>query len=239
MADSMPVSSYSRKELLAGSRDCLPLLFGSIPFGFTCGIMSVAAGFTPFESILMSMTVFSGAAQFAAVLMLQSGDASLFMIAASTLLLNMHNLLLIASLTPYMVKLPKPVRYVLAFGITDATYALTMNRISQSGYSASYHVGVSAVMYLSWTLATAAGALAGRYVPDPLSWGLDFTLTAVLIAIIVPKLSDRPTALVVATAAFTALAASLTLGGKWHILLACIVAPAVGLAWERIAKYEH
>lgn len=233
------ISDYDRKELLEGCRDCLPLLIGSIPFGFTCGIMSVAAGFTPFESILMSVAVFSGAAQFAAVLMLQSGDATLHMIAASTLLVNLHNLLLIASLTPYMIYTPKAIRYVLAFCITDATYAIMMNRISQYGYSISYHIGASSVMYLSWIFATAAGAIVGHYVANPLSWGLDFTLTAVLIAIIVPKLSDRPIKLVVAIAAFTALTASLTLGGKWYILLACMVAPTVGLVWERIAKYEN
>lgn len=229
----------TNKELLQGCRDCLPLLTGSIPFGFTCGIMTVAAGFTPFEAILMSMVVFSGAAQFAAVLMLQSGNDNLNMIIASTVMVNLHNLLLIASLSPYMVNLPKSIRYVLAFCITDATYAITMNRISQHGYSASYHIGASTVMYLSWTFATAAGALAGSYVPDPLSWGLDFTLPAVLIAIVVPRLSDRRIATVVAIAAVTALAAALTLGGKWYIILTGIAAPTVALVWERIANHEN
>ncbi|HWR44133.1 AzlC family ABC transporter permease [Sporomusa sp.] len=235
----MSMFSYSRKELLEGCHDCLPLLVGSIPFGFTCGVMSVAAGFTPFEAILMSIAVFSGAAQFAVVLMLQSGELALNMIMAVTLMMNLHNLLLIASLSPYMASIPKLIRYVLAFCMTDATYAITMSRISRYGYSASYHIGASVVMYMSWTFATAAGALFGHYVPDPLSWGLDFTLIAVFIAILVPKLSDGLTALVAAVAAVTALTASLTMGGKWYILLACIVAPTVGLVWERIVKNEN
>ena len=49
-------------EFRAGVRDTLPLMLGVFPFGLAYGIFAQSVGLTPGETILMSLTVFAGAA---------------------------------------------------------------------------------------------------------------------------------------------------------------------------------
>ncbi|MCX7780082.1 MAG: hypothetical protein N2491_04080 [Negativicutes bacterium] len=39
------MDASARREFWEGCRDCLPLMIGGVPFGLTCGMLSVAAGF--------------------------------------------------------------------------------------------------------------------------------------------------------------------------------------------------
>jgi 4-azaleucine resistance transporter AzlC len=222
----------SPEEFWEGCRDCLPLMVGGIPFGVTCGVMSVAAGFHLPEIILMSLLVFSGTSQFVMIMMLQSGNAVLGLVMFNVLLVNLHNLLLMASLAPQLLRLPASLRHLLCFGISDGTYAITMNRILQQGYSADYQLGSSAVQYFFWLAANIAGAFIGEYIASPLSWGLDFSITAVFIAILIPKLCDRTTVWVSVVAGVTAVIGAAYLGGKWYILLACVTGTLTGVWLE-------
>ena len=232
----MGLAYRSPEEFWEGCRDCLPLMVGGIPLGLTCGVMSVAAGFHLPEIILMSLLVFSGTSQFVMIMMLQSGNAVLGLVMFNVLLVNLHNLLLMASLAPHLLRLPASLRHLLCFGISDGTYAITMNRISQRGYSADYQLGSSAVQFFFWLAANIAGAFIGEYISSPLSWGLDFSITAVFIAILIPKLCDRTTLVVSAVAAVTAVIGAVYLGGKWYILLACVTGTLTGVWLEGRAK---
>jgi 4-azaleucine resistance transporter AzlC len=220
------------REFWEGCRDCLPLMVGGIPVGITCGVMSVAAGFSPFEATVMSLAVFSGAAQLVALSIFIAGGG-LALIILNVFLVNLHNLLLTSSLAPHLLKQPRPLWLLLCASLTDGTYAITVDRADKAGYSAYYQLGASAVQYFFWFAATVAGALAGSHILNPRAWGLDFTLTAVFVAILVPKLRDPVAGAVSAIAAATAVAGSLYLGGRWYILIACIVAVVAGVALER------
>lgn len=227
------------REFWEGCRDCLPLMVGGIPVGIACGVMSSAAGFSPLETSVMSLTVFSAAAQLVALSVIIAGGGSLALIFLNVLLVNLHNLLLTSSLASHLLKLPRPLWLLLCAGLTDGTYAITVNRTDKYGYSAYYQLGASAVQYFFWFAATLAGALAGSHILNPRAWGLDFTLTAVFIAILVPRLRDTVSALVSLVAAATAVAGSIYLGGRWYILIACIVAVLAGAALERRRKSER
>jgi len=228
----------SRTDFLAGCRDCLPLMVGGVPFGIMCGVMAASAGFTPMEVLLMSLLVFSGTSQYVAIMMFQSGNALLGSLFLNVLLVNLHNLLLMASLSPYIANLPGLVRNLLCFGISDGTYAITMNRIRQFGYSADYQLGASAVQYIFWTAANMAGVFLINHVPNLLSWGLDFTITAVFIAILIPQLCDRITLCVSLAATVAAVLGACYLSGKWYILLACGTAVITGVLLEGRIKNE-
>jgi 4-azaleucine resistance transporter AzlC len=212
-------------------------MVGGIPVGITCGILSTAAGLNLSEVVLMSGLVFSGAAQLVAVSMIAAGVVSPGLVMVNVLLVSLHNLLLTASLAPYMIMLPKFWRGLLCFGISDGTYAITMNRAGENGYSQHYQLGASVVQYLFWISANIAGAFVGSYIVNPSAWGLDFTLIAVFIAILIPKLKDRVMLGVSASAAVAALAGATYLGGKWHILLACVAATLTGVILERRRSY--
>ena len=59
--------SETREEFRDGVITIAPLELAATPFGFIFGAAAVEAGLTPWEAIVMSLTVFAGSAQFLAV----------------------------------------------------------------------------------------------------------------------------------------------------------------------------
>ena len=204
-------------------------MLGVFPFGLAFGIFGQSVGLTPGELILMSLTVFAGAAQFISLPMFAAG-AGLVMITITTLLINLRHLLMGASLVPYMEKLSMPWKALLCFGMADETYAVTISRAQTAGYTREYQLGSNVAGYLTWSLSTVLGILLGSRVSNPLAWGLDFAMPATFLALLVPRLVDRTSLVVCGVAAAVSVAAAIFIPGKWYIILACLAAVLAG-AW--------
>ncbi|MBZ4654952.1 MAG: branched-chain amino acid transporter AzlC [Peptococcaceae bacterium] len=225
------------QELWQGIADSLPVMLGVTPFGITCGVMGLTAGLTGMETLLMSMLVFAGASQFVSITMLGAGITSWSVIVLTTLLINLRHFLMGASLAPYMTKLPLYQQALLAFGLVDESYVLTISRTGSAGYSPYYQFGVNTALYLAWVLSTAAGVLVGRSIADPLAWGLDFAMPATFLVLLMPRLVDRISLYVCWVAAVAAVAGALYLPGKWYIIVSCLLASTAGGILER--KNSH
>lgn len=216
-----------RSDFRAGVRDTLPLMLGVFPFGLAYGIFGQAVGLTPAETVLMSLLVFAGAAQFISLPMFAEG-AGWLMISFTTLLINLRHLLMGASLAPYMEKMPLAWKAFLCFGMADETYAVTISRAQSDGYSRDYHLASNATGYVTWVVSTVLGVVLGSHISDPLAWGLDFAMPATFLALLVPRLIDRTSLIVCFSAAAVSVAAAVFIPGKWYIILACIVGVAIG-----------
>ncbi|MGL5206888.1 MAG: AzlC family ABC transporter permease [Acidaminococcaceae bacterium] len=227
------------REFYQGAIATGPILLGLIPFGVTCGLMGITAGLTQVETVVMSLLVFAGASQFVAITMLAGGITSWFVLAMTTLLINLRHILMGASLAQYMLKQTLPQQMLLSFLLTDEAYALTTSRIYQKGYSAAYHLGASLSLYFFWVLSTLAGVFAGSYIPDPLSWGLDFAMPATFLVLLFPRLRCRISIIVCIVSAILAVAGSLWLPGKWYMITACIGASLIGGLLEGVNEYEE
>lgn len=229
----------SRQEFWQGARDSLPVQAGIITFGLTCGILGPAAGLSGIETVLMSMLVFAGAAQFIGIAMIGAGAAGWGMIVFTTLLINLRHLLMGATLAPYMNRLPLTRQALLAFGITDESFVLLTNRLRFSSYNPAYHCGLNFSLYLIWVLSTAAGVLIGTRIPDPLAWGIDFVMPATFIALLLPRLKDSTGRWVCAVAASTSILGAIYLPGKWYIIIAALTASVAGGLLEGRRKYAR
>lgn len=216
-----------------GVADIAPILLGIAPFGITYGIVGLTVGLTPAETLLMSLTVFAGAAQFVAATMIGLGVRDFSLIVFTTLLINLRHLLMGASLAPYLTRVPMARQALLAFGMVDETYAVTMDRLARHAYSDSHQLGTQTAAYLTWALSTVVGIVLGEYIPDPLAWGLDFALPATFLAMLVPRLVSKTSLIVCLTAGALAVAAALYLPGKWYIIVACLAATVVGGLLEK------
>ena len=223
------------KEVL---KDCLPITAGIIPFGLTCGIMGRTAGFSTFEITFMSMTVFAGAAQFMSIAMINSGITSWGVLVFTTFLINLRHLLMGASLSPYLFKQTQTLQYLLAFSMTDESYALTTNRIEKKGYDPYYQLGVSFFLYIMWVSSTFLGAFLYHNIPNPLEWGLDFIIPLTFLVLLMPRLINRTALIVALVSAQTAVLGALYLPGKWYIIIAAVAASTVGGLIERGRKNE-
>ena len=75
-----------------------PVCLGYIPIGIAFGVLAQKAGFTPFETGLMSLIVFAGSSQFIAVSMFAAGAGAASII-ATTFVVNLRHLLMSSSLS--------------------------------------------------------------------------------------------------------------------------------------------
>ena len=223
--------SWNGGKFRAGVRDTLPLMLGVFPFGLAYGIFGKSVGLTAEETILMSLTVFAGAAQFISLPMFGAG-AGFLMITLTTLLINLRHLLMGASLVPYIGKLSLPWKAFLCFGMADETYAVTISRAQTGDYHRDYQFGSNATGYFTWAISTAMGVFLGSHISDPLAWGLDFAMPATFLALLVPRLTDRISLAVAGVSAVVSVAAAVLLPGKWYIILACLAAVMAGACLE-------
>ncbi|MEN6412879.1 MAG: AzlC family ABC transporter permease [Veillonellales bacterium] len=226
------------KELVEGLKDTLPIMVGVFPFGLAYGIVAQSIGLTPGETLLMSVLVFAGAAQFISLPMFAEG-AGVAMIALTVLLVNLRHLLMGISLAPYMSELSLPHKALLSFGMADETYAVTISRTQAIGYSAAYQLGSNMAGYVTWVLSTAGGVLLGSRINDPLSWGLDFAMPATFLALLVPRLIDKFNILVCLIAAGVSVIAAVIIPGNWYIIIACLTAVAAGGMMEGASNDEN
>ncbi len=226
------IQGRRKNEFIKGFRDTLPLVIGAAPFGIIFGTLSGSAGLTVAATMGMSLFVFAGSAQFIAMGLVAAGTAWP-MIVLTTFVVNFRHLLYTATLLPYMKRLPARWQALLAFGLTDETFAVAVGRWPRDDGSPEkhwYQLGSMTFMYTNWNLCTVLGIAAGRMLKDIAGWGLDFALVAAFIGMVMPYLKDRPNYFVVLVAAAT----SLLFHGLPH-QMGLIVAAICGIAAGIIA----
>ena len=238
---SPPSGPGRRTELLLGARDTLPLLLGAAPFGLIFGALAAGSMLGGAGALAMSALVFAGSAQFIALSLL-AGGAGVAVIVLTTFVVNLRHMLYSATLQTGVARLPQRWRVLLAFWLTDETFAVVHHRYVHDDAAPFRHwyvAGSGLAMYVNWLAWTAAGVLLGQASPALTHLGLEFALVATFVGIVVPLLRDRPTIAASLSAAAVALLAR-DLPYKLSLLLAALAGVAVGV-WleERAARGEH
>jgi predicted branched-subunit amino acid permease len=145
--------------------------------------------------------VYAGSAQLAALPLIATG-MPIWVIVATGLVTNLRFVIYSAALRPYFVHERLPKRAALGFFMTDFTFTLFM-RAAQEGWLPerdrdAWFAGVCSNNWITWQICAITGIVAASYVPT--DWGLEFTGTLALVALVGPALNARP-ALVGAVAA--------------------------------------
>ncbi|GHD67239.1 AzlC family ABC transporter permease [Jeongeupia chitinilytica] len=222
---------------LSGVRDAVPMVVGILPFGLIFGTLAGPAGLPPWATLAMSALVYAGSAQFIAVTLLAAG-ASVPVILATTLIVNLRHMLYSATMSPHVSGLPRAWRAFLGFFLTDEAFALIYNRFSSPRGSVDrprYYLGVALTLFLAWTGSTAVGVLLGNIVPGIQHWGLEFAMVASFVGIVVPQLKNRAQIGAALTAGIVALLAH-GLPYQLGLMVAALTAVAVGVVLERPAE---
>jgi 4-azaleucine resistance transporter AzlC len=228
MSNTATQADSTKLHFLTGLRDGFPLTVSIFAYGLVFGVLARQAGLTYTESLLMSAFVFAGSSQFAAVAMISTGAGTLQIITA-TLLLNLRHLLMGASLAPYLRR-TKPWRLaILAHGLNDESFALTITHFHKNGGNGTYFFAVAIATFVGWFGSTAVSAAFGNFLVDPKKLGLDFAFYAVFIGLLVPQLKDKPTIIAAVAAALTSILTARFMPGNWHIILAALSAVLAGM----------
>jgi 4-azaleucine resistance transporter AzlC len=205
------------REFRQGVRDVLPVLLAAIPFALLIGALAVQKGLSAAAAVIMSATVFAGAAQFVA-LGLWDNPAPILLIVAATAVVNARHLLMGASLAPRLIHFSPAGRRFCLFLLVDESWALAERRARQTALTPAYYLGLGLPLYGAWTVFTAVGAVAGAAIEDPQRFGFDFAFTAIFIGLIVALARDRASLAVVAASGVAAALIHLVAPGPLPIL---------------------
>ena len=183
--------STKANEFFIGARDIMPHHLGVFPFGLVFGVLAMTSGLSKLEAILMSSIIFGGASQIVFVQLWSTGVPS-FIVGSSVAIVNLRHLLYSASLTKYVEKLPLRWRMVLAYFLTDQSYAVMINKYRDSEfskYSHYYFLGSGITLWLGWQVATIFGVLGASFISE--EWSLTFAVSLTFIAIVIPLLKTK------------------------------------------------
>ena len=205
----------SRRQLVV---DGFGIAVSATAFGLVYGLSAREAGLSILEASAMSVIVFAGAAQFAAVGYL-TGGLTWPAIVVLTALLNARHLLYSAALAPWFAPRPKAERAVAAHVLTDEAFALGLSHFRRLGRTDTrgYWIGAILVTFIPWNIATIAGVVLGGVIPDPERLGLDVVFPAAMAGLAVGLVAGRRE-LVAAGA-----------GAAIGVVGGLIVAPSVGI----------
>lgn len=195
------------EDFRAGARDALPLLLGIAPFALVAGIAAIEAGLTPAQAMGMSVVVFAGASQLAAIELL--GESAPLVVAIGTaIVINLRMLMYSASIAPHFADLRQRTRAGMAYLLTDQAYAMSVARYASDEEidRKLYFIGVALTLWIVWVAGTAIGIGVGTGLPSEL--GLSFAVPLVFLALLVPAMKDRPTTVAAVVGGAVALVAA-------------------------------
>lgn len=191
-------------------------------YGLSFGALATASGLSVVQACALSVLAFSGGSQFALIGVL-AGGGSVASGTASAVLLSARNMV-------YGARLAKPLglagwrRLVGAQFVLDESTAVALGteRRGPAALRLAFWATGTAVFVL-WNLASLIGAVAGNAIGDPRDLGLDAAVPAAFIALLAPRLRDRPAWLTAVAAALVALAVVPFVPGGVPVLVAALV----------------
>ena len=219
-------ATFTSRGFRRGFVAAQPLAPGTFLYGVVFGVLASEKGLAWAEALLMSVLVYSGSAQLAA---LQGWSASPLIAALVTtvVLINARYVLYGASIQPWLRVATRPQAFATLFFLGDGNWALSMREYHAGYRDAGFLFGSGVATALPWFVGTAAGHMVGSTIPHPTALGLDFMLVAFAAAIGVSVFRGR-------SDLWPALAALVVAAGlawwlpRWTIVGAAIAAGLVG-----------
>lgn len=176
-----------RSSLRDGLRVGVAFGIAGFLLSMSFGVVAREAGFSLVAAVTMSVVVFAGSAQFAAVAVLGAGGGPVAAVAAATLM-NSRFLPMGVALAP---SLPGRAwwRGVQGQAVVDSSWAVASN--GDGTFDRWRLFGTTLPQYGAWQLGTLVGAYGGDVIGDLERFGLDAVYPAFFLAILVPELHDR------------------------------------------------
>jgi 4-azaleucine resistance transporter AzlC len=158
--------------------------------GASFGTIAVAGGQPAWVPVAMSVLVFAGGAQFAALGIVLAGGSPFAAVAAGLVLNSRHLPFGFAVADALGDRLTS--RLVGAHVMIDESVAFALAQRDRTRRRAAFWT-CGLLLFATWNLGVLAGVFAGRLVGDPTSFGLDAASPVVLLALVLPSLRDAGT----------------------------------------------
>jgi 4-azaleucine resistance transporter AzlC len=225
------MSKSAWQEFREGVIDIVPVVIAAVPIGLLWGTLAIGKGMTALEAGLTSMSVFAGAAQYVAI-GLWRDPAPWLLLTVTVFIVNVRHVLMGASLGRHMGAMPLLWRAPLMFLMADENWAFSERRALTQPLTMSYYLGLGLPLLATWTTSSIIGAIVGRNLGDPSTYGFDFAFSALFIGILAGFWKGPRTGAVLGASALVAAVAKLTIAGAWYIVLG-------GIAGVLVAAMLH
>ena len=162
--------------------DTLPVLTGYLVLGFGFGIIMKAGGYGILLALSMSLLVYAGSMQYAAIGLFGAG-ASLVTVAVTTLMVNARHIFYGISMLDKYKGMGKAKPYLI-FSLTDETYSLVCSDglVLPESERKRYYIFVSVFNHSYWVIGTLLGVIVGSLISFNTE-GIDFALTALFVTV--------------------------------------------------------
>lgn len=227
------LASHRRSHFLRGGKLGMPIFLGYMPVGMAFGVIAASIGFSIFQAVACSATALAGAGQFIALSVIKTGEGLAAVLAATTIV-NLRYVLFGATMSPYLKGLTLPRQAILAFTLTDETFAVNIADRRQGLSTGTTMAGVGFIAWCGWVLGTFIGASLGSLIGDPSRFGVDFAMPAMFVALFVALAEDSRHVVIGGLAAGIALilpalsGLGVHIGSSSFIVIASITGATVG-----------
>ncbi len=172
------------KVFLKGIIDVSPLMIPVVPFGLIFGVLAIDIGFTPIQTIAMSLIIFGGASQIV-LLQLFSGGASSLVIISSVGAVNSRHLLYGAVVSEHLSDLKLTWKIIISYFLIDQAFAISNEYFKKNKDNNRYFhlLGGGATCWVIWQSTTFLGIILGAAIPEKL--GLSFAVPLTFLALLV------------------------------------------------------
>ena len=172
------------KVFIKGIISVSPLIIPVVPFGLIFGVLAIDIGFSPIETMGMSLIIFGGASQIV-LLQLFSGGASSLVIISSVGAVNSRHLLYGAVVSEHLSDLKLIWKILISYFLVDQAFARSNEYFKRNKQSNKYFhlVGGGITCWVIWQTTTFLGIVLGSFIPEKL--GLSFAVPLTFLALLV------------------------------------------------------
>ena len=210
------------KIFLKGVIDVSPLMIPVVPFGLIFGVLAIDVGFTPLETMGMSLIIFGGASQIV-LLQLFSGGASSLVIISSVGAVNSRHLLYGAVVSEHLSDLKLIWKIIISYFLIDQAFARSNEYFKKNNDENKYFhlVGGGATCWIIWQSTTFLGIILGAAIPEKL--GLSFAIPLTFLALLIDDLRKFINLIVIIVSGFVATFGYNIIPFKAYVIVAAFI----------------
>ncbi|RIX76555.1 AzlC family ABC transporter permease [Acidovorax cavernicola] len=198
-------------EFRAGMRDMASAALGIGAWGLMTGVAMVKSDMSVLEAVAMTLFVYAGSSQLAAIPLLAAG-APAWVILATGFCVNLRFVVFSLHLRPYLMHMPRWRRLLHGYLTADLSYALFTKQYAEPPTTPAeqlsqeaYLTGNYFVTWCAWMGMSLLGIALANLIPQ--TWGLGFAGVLSLVAIVCSMATTRLRVLAALIAGATAVAA--------------------------------
>lgn len=218
---------HRHPQFREGIRSSSGVAPGIAAWGLMTGVAMIKSGMSLTESVAMTLWVYAGSSQLAAIPLIVAG-APPWVIWATCFCVNLRFVVFSLHLRDYLMHLPRWRRLTNGFLTADMSYALFTQRYPEPAQDAQGRAAQEAFLagnyfltWCAWVGASLAGIAVGNLVPS--SWGLGFAGVLCLVGIVCSLANTRMRVIAAAVAGVAAVA-TYALPLKLNVVVAIAIA---------------